>query len=266
MRSLFQQHPAAFVLALLCVLLGAVIALEVGIAAFQGDGGAVPAPTKTASAEARLLPPLGAVNPDDTYPETGARPLFTPTRRPAPPAVVAPVSTMVRGQFTLQGVIALKDQRIALLREKSTGRVHRVEVGQEVNGIKLAGADNDKVTLMQGAEAEQILLHVQKGTTPVPAIPPGPLPSTGPFAPQPAAAAAPTAPKPGDPVAVPPPPPPQPVPQPNPATRSGFGPYPPAAQPGQATADQQLPTLTPEELLARRRARREQSQNPRGQQ
>ena len=45
------------------------------------------AATKTAAAsEVKLLPPIAPVVPDQAYPETAARPIFTPTRRPAPAA------------------------------------------------------------------------------------------------------------------------------------------------------------------------------------
>src|SRR4029079_876041 len=88
-------------------------------------------------AQTKLVQPLAATNPDQAFAETTARPLFTPTRRPAPAAPVA-ANVMVKGQYTLQGVIAVGDLRIALLREKTSGRVHRLEKGKELNGVTLA--------------------------------------------------------------------------------------------------------------------------------
>ena len=42
--------------------------------------------------------------PEQAYPETVARPLFIPTRRPAPEAPVAAQGALQKGQFVLQGV------------------------------------------------------------------------------------------------------------------------------------------------------------------
>lgn len=255
MRTLLRQHPLAALLAILAAVLVIVIGLEAGLGGMQlWSSPQAAAPRPAASAEAKLVPPLASVNPEQAYPEAAARPLFSPTRRPAPPAATA-ASNMVRGQFTLQGVIAVGDHRIALLREKSSGRVHRVEKGREVNGLTLIGVENDKVILAQGSEHEEVALLVQKGAA-MAAAPPAAPGAAGPFAtpaaqPRPAAApppgAAPPGAAPAAPVAAPP--------VPNPANRSGFGPTPSAAAP----APEQAAPLTPEELLARRRARRQQT-------
>ena len=189
-------------------------------------------------------------------------------RRPAPAAPVAG-NTMAKGLFTLQGVIGVGGMQIALLREKANGRVHRVEKGKEVNGMTLSAVEGDKVTLSQGTDSEVIALAVQKGPTvaaATPAAAPAPAAgAAGPFAPAPTAA--PPAPpgQPAQPVVPPPaarPPtaPPTP-PGANPATRSGFGPFAPGTPPPTTSGTEQSgAAMTPEELLARRRARRAQMQ------
>jgi len=265
MPALFRQNPLAFVLAGIAALFAVVIAIE---AAFNfWTTPPVPASKAPTPTEVKMLPPLAAVVPDQAYPETAARPLFTPTRRPAPAAPTV-ASTMVKGQFILTGVLALKDQRIALLKEKSSGKVHRVERGKEINGATLSTVDSERVVLSQGGDEEVLTMQVQKGPAPGPTA--AAAASAGPFAPsgQPGAAGqAPGAPAPGAPGM--PPQPTQPVPpgtpvqpavtaQPappagaNPAQRSGFGPF--LNQP--AASDTGTTPMTPEELLARRRARR----------
>jgi hypothetical protein len=265
MAKLLRQNPLALVLAAIAALFAVVIAVEVAFNFWS----TAPAPVSKAPppSEVKLLPPLAAVVPDQAYPETAARPLFTPTRRPAPAAPTV-ASTMVKGQFILTGIFAVKDQRIALLKEKSSGKVHRVERGKEINGATLSTVDNERVVLTQGGDEEVLTMQVQKGPGPTAAA----AASAGPFAPtgQPGAAGqAPGLPAPGAPGT--PPQPAQPVPQgtpaqpavtmqpapappgANPAQRSGFG-QPFVSQP--ATSDTGTTPMTPEELLARRRARR----------
>jgi len=180
---------------------------------------------------------------------------------------------MVKGQFILTAVLSLRDQQIALLKEKTSGKVHRVERGKEINGMTLTKVDGERVTLAQGGDEEVLSLQVQKsaGPAPGPAGAPGapgavaPV-ASGPFGPGPNAppGAVPVPglvpPQPGAPVPAGIPTPPNPVAQPganpaatNPAQRSGFGPF--MNQPAATPSDTATP-MTPEELLARRRARR----------
>ncbi len=267
MRNLLQRHPLAFALAIVAALLVVVIAVEAGLGMGLWPAETLSGRKPGPAAETKLVPPLAAINPDQAFAETTARPLFTPTRRPAPAAPVA-ANVMVKGQYTLQGVIATGDLRIALLREKASGRVHRLEKGKELNGITLAAVENDKVTLSQGGDQETLSLTVQKGpaVAAAPATAPPP-PSAGPFGPAPGTAPAPQPGQPSAPGAVGTPAvaggaPPPPAPTPNPATRSGFGPFAPPPSPTTPAATTSTPEqaspMTPEELLARRRARRAQ--------
>ena len=257
-----KRNPLLGVLAAVSILLAVVIGVEAGFGASLVDA-MRPASGKPAlPTDAKLLPPMIATAAEQAYPETTARPLFTPTRRPAPELAAAPQNTFQKGQFVLAGVIAVGDNRIAMLREKSNGRIHRVEQGKEVNGIKVTDVQREQVTLAQGGEQEVITMSVQRPTGAPPAaanqgpftpqVPPGApqqpgvLPSGqlapgvagGPFA-APAAAMPPPVPgAPGNPAGAL-------VPGANPAAR--------------ATPEAAATTpLSPEELLARRRARRTQ--------
>jgi len=258
-----RRDPLLAGLALLAAALAVVIGIEI---ASGGVGASIPAPSarRAAPAEAKLLPPLIATAPEQAYPEMAARPLWIPTRRPAPQATAA-AAAFARGQFVLQGVTIAGGTRIALLREKVSGRVHRVEKGKDVNGIQVVEIEPDKVVLAQGGEREELELRVQK--------PGGAVPGTAAFAPAPALALPGAAgqgpfaatPAPGASAAQSPVAAPRRVPQvteavaAQPAAPSAIAPG--AASPAAAPVPQQATTapMTPEELLARRRARRTQS-------
>jgi hypothetical protein len=249
MIELLRRNPLLAVLAAVCVGLAAIVAVELMT---LGTTPSTVATKKGAPPEAKLLPPLAAASPEGAYPEIGARPLWIPTRRPAPPVVAATQQAFVKGQFLLQGVIMAGNTRIAMLKEKASGRIHRVELGRDVNGLHVAEVEPERVTLTLGGEREVIDLRVQRlqGTPgapqqPVAAQPPqasGAVPTRN--AADAAAAAARSGPF--------APPPITPTPGGAPVPAAPANPV-PGAVPQQSAAP-----MTPEELLARRRARRNQ--------
>ena len=259
-----KRNPLFGVLAAICILLAVVIGVEAQFGASLREA-MRPASGKPAlPADAKLLPPLIATAAEQAYPETTARPLFIPTRRPAPELAAAPQSTFQKGQFVLAGVIAVGDNRIAMLREKSNGRIHRVERGKEVNGIKVTDIQREQVTMAQGGEQEVLTLSVLR---PAAGAALGSAAVQGPFASLPAAPGAPQPPGvmpsgliapggPGGPFAgqgaAPPPTMPTNPGNPIPAMTPGAN---PAAR---AMPESASTPLSPEELLARRRARRTQ--------
>jgi hypothetical protein len=273
MMQLLQRYPLYMGLAAVAAVLVVVLGLETGwglrIVPTAGSG-----TVKAAAVDAKLLPAIAITSPEQAYPETGSRPLFTPTRRAAPASAAS--ANMVKGQYALHGVTIVGDLRIGMLKEKASGRTVRAEKGKEVNGMTVAEVEADRVTLKLGDDSETLQLMVQRGAG-APAAAPAAAAQFGPFAgPPPAAAAAPasvpappTAPPPGAsqiaPGAVsraPPAPGPgtqQTIPGQTPASPSpGQRSDPPSAagQPSAGTA------LTPEEILARRRARRTQQGTP----
>jgi hypothetical protein len=267
--DVLRRYPLISALAILAALLAVVVALELASGAALREQLTTRTKPPAANVSTRLLPQVAAVNPDQEYAETGTRPLFTPTRRPAPPQAQVAATTMAKGQFVLTGVTIVGPTKIALLREKSSGRVVRVEEGKDVNGLTVAQIDPEQVKLTQGGDSEVVQMLVTKAGN-VPPPPPGAAASNaGPFAPAPgvppaaAAGANPTARPAPPPGAVPGQPPVQP-----PVNRSSlFGPAPgtytpapaPVTDPTTATPPtSQAAPLTPEELLARRRARRNQ--------
>jgi hypothetical protein len=254
MRELFQRQPLAVALAAAAVVLLILIGFETGFGSRLTPSIAAGTSRPAAPFQAKLMPPLAAADPAQLYPEMAARPLFVPLRRPAPAAEQAAASNMKKGQFVLQGVTIAGDTKIALLREKSTGHIHRIEKGHELNGMKVAEVSPESVTLAQGSEQEVLPLQVMK---PGPAMhsnaigpfgPPGGVPAGIPGAPVPANA---------NPLAPPPPPGAvnaQGVPMQTFPTQQFQNPVGGAPPTPQATTA----PLSPEELLARRRARRSQ--------
>ena len=195
------------------------------------------------AADAGLLPAFNLPPIDQGFTEAAARPIFVPARRPTPPApVVQVVSAMRKGQFVLLGTSITKDfGDVALLKEISSNRTHVVRRGDKINGITVDKVEAHRVVLKEGAESEDVDIKTQgspKGGLP-------PVAPTGLIFPQPGL-------------------PPQPVPagmapdfgMPFPVSPSIPMPLPlpggnqPAANPGAQ--------LTPEEILARRRAARSQ--------
>jgi hypothetical protein len=251
MIQALQRQPLIAALALAAAGLAIALGVETGFGTRLAP--AIPAgPSKPAVPfQAQLLPPVAPVNPEQAYPEMVARPLFIGLRRPAPPAEGPAASAMKRGQYVLQGVTIVGDTRIALLREKATGKVVRVEKGHDIDGIHVAEVMPESVTLAQGKEQEVLPLQVIK-----PGVAPGAAVQVGPFGP---AAAAGAVPPPANPTPVRPgtqPANPAATPTPRLLGPEGFIPHEnprPAAVPQATTAP-----LTPEELLARRRARRAQ--------
>ena len=264
MTGTFRRNPGLVALAVVAVLLAAALAVEV---AFTGRGAAEPPRKRAVAAEAKLLPPIAQVPAEQAYAETAARPLFVPTRRPAPEVAAVAAPAFQRGQFTLQGVIMAGGTRTAMLREKANGKIHRLETGRDVNGVKVFQIEPAAVTIGLGDEREVLPLSVQRPGAPGQpmAAVPQPAAGQGPFAP-PATASAFPAPVPGQPGA-----PPR-LPQGAQSLSAGSVPFPtgpqvpppgsggvPAANlpPGIANPNDSVP-MTPEELLARRRARRAQ--------
>ena len=263
MGELIRRNLVVAALAALALLLAVGVMLEF-IAARPGTDRN---PARRASAaETKLLPPIVAVAPEQAYPETSARPLFTPTRRLVPEVIAVQQPTFQPGQFVLLGVTIAGDTRIALLREKASGRIHRIARGGELNGIKVAAVEPETVTLAMGGQQEQLPLMVQKPGTPGAPGHPGAAPNPaaaptvmqGPFAP--AGVTMPTnvpgpAPVPQAPFNQPGPHPTIPGVPPGQVPGAPFAPT--AANQPQATADPNA-GLSPEEILARRRARRAQ--------
>ena len=96
--------------------------------------------------------------------ETVDRTLFNPTRRPAPPTVVAAGrSSMPKGKFVLTGTTVVDQKATAFLRETNGGRSRRVQQGETVDGMLVAEVRADRVKLTMNNDVEELTLKVAAG-------------------------------------------------------------------------------------------------------
>jgi hypothetical protein len=148
----------------------AALALVIGVEHYLGSEESTAAPRAPAKvADAKMLPPFSLASAEQVAPETAERPLFIPTRRPAPPAATVQ-PTMRKGQFALTGVTVSSEASFAFLRELSTGKTKSVRKGAEVNGLRVDAVEPRRVVLRQGEETEDLFLAIQ--SPPKPAAPP----------------------------------------------------------------------------------------------
>lgn len=163
MARLKFVSPPVLALVLFAMLLMAAIAVEIdqgmrfrqSVLKIRQEK---PAPFRAALRPEYVLPP------EESFPETLARPLFVATRRASSVSGAGP-QAMKKGQFVLTGVTLLPKQRMALLRDVASSKTERVEEGKEVRGMVVEKVDQDKVTLKQGEEREELVLRVLPSQT-----------------------------------------------------------------------------------------------------
>jgi general secretion pathway protein N len=162
-----------------------VLVLEHDFGTVEIDNGSR-APAKVA--DAKLLPPYALAPEAEAAPETVARPLFVPTRRPSPPAAAVAAATMKKGQFVLTGVTITPEMSFAYLKEVANGKTQTIKRGNAVNGITVDLVEGRRVVLKQGDEVEELALAIQlpartanaPGQPPAqPPAPGGPMPPPG---------------------------------------------------------------------------------------
>jgi hypothetical protein len=152
---------------------------------------AAPAPVTLA-----LLPDSRDEDGVQSRQQTVERPVFVPTRRPAPPAVQAAQEAakprMQKGQFVLTGTAVVEHKSVAFLRESAGGKSRSVRVGETINGLVVAEVKPDRVKLTMGEDSEELLLKVAAGprTTIQPVQPAAPVTPGGPAPGQPGGPAA----------------------------------------------------------------------------
>jgi general secretion pathway protein N len=162
----------------LTALLSLGIAASAGVVAWQTDFGRalVGAPkistaSQRAATETKLAPAFALPPLESAYSEMRDRPLFIPTRRPAPQGTGAQVA-MKKGQFRLTGTTVSEQISVAYLFEAATNKTHRVNKGAEINGIMVDVVAANRVTLKQGDEIEELSLRTSTSPKPPPPPPP----------------------------------------------------------------------------------------------
>lgn len=128
-----------------------------------------------------LLPEYKVTTGLEAYAEVVDRPLFSPSRRQAPPPPPPappepPKQVMQTGQYQLTGTIQVGDKMYAFLKETKGGKGIRAAQGDILSGgIKLTKVEPGRVVFSQYDSEEEVKLQVSKSTrtTPVPPPPPG---------------------------------------------------------------------------------------------
>ncbi len=165
---------------LLTVVLGSLLLVALAVVGWQTDWGrtwrgttANATPNKAASFDTKILPAfaLAPLSPSGSgYRETVERPLFVPTRRPAPAGSGAQGS-MKKGQFRLAGTTVSEQLSVAYLFDPSANKTHRVNKGADFNGMTVESVTTNRVVLRQGDDTEELVLRT---STSPPRPPPAP--------------------------------------------------------------------------------------------
>jgi hypothetical protein len=116
--------------------------------------GAIAASAGEMESSARTLANPVAVQSLDQLSSTLDRPLFSPSRRPAPPPVKQDVAPSAPQQppptLTLFGVAMDGEQARALIRTDRDKRILRAQIGDDIDGWKVSRIEGRKVVLSLG--------------------------------------------------------------------------------------------------------------------
>src|SRR5713101_3411659 len=124
-------------------------------------------PVAAASERALSANPLWAI-PLSQLPITRDRPIFSPSRRPPPPAVAPAAIPKVaavpkprepeRPQLTLVGTVASDDEGFGIFLDQSTKVVFRLKVGQDHQGWKLRSVQGREAVLEKDQQVVPLAL------------------------------------------------------------------------------------------------------------
>ncbi|HYN39884.1 MAG TPA: hypothetical protein VES39_11600 [Rhodospirillales bacterium] len=107
------------------------------------------------------------LSPSADYVEIVERPLFNPTRKPAPPDEAKPGSgagaeETAATQIALNGIVLVGNRRVALLRFDNDPKVMHVAEGQQAGGWRIEKITADRVTLRRGQQENQVVLDYKR--------------------------------------------------------------------------------------------------------
>jgi general secretion pathway protein N len=173
-RRLAGRHATALALGALCVVLAAIIGLEL---AGGGDAATASPPAVAAPPPAALPSPPAAFKlpPLATYAEVTRRPLFSATRQPPPPEAGQDLLGK-SSSFVLLGIILAPDDKAVLIQHGHPAEIARLHEGQAVEGWTVQSILPDRITLQHGASEVELKLRDRPGT---PGLPGAPRPPRG---------------------------------------------------------------------------------------
>jgi hypothetical protein len=178
MGFLLSRLGTSSLLGALCLGLCVLILYEV----LGPDGPTVP---QVVPRQQTVMPPPPAIKklpPIDTYVEVSQRPLFSPTRLPAPVQAAPDTAGNVNG-FFLTSIVLEGDQRSAVILHGRPPVVARVVEGQSVEGWTIQSIQAEHVVLQRGGATQELKLkdrppsqHPQAAPEPQPQAQPQPQP------------------------------------------------------------------------------------------
>jgi general secretion pathway protein N len=131
------------------------------LGADRADGGAQAGPSALSSGTNPVAGAQVVVSPRD-------RPIFSPSRRPPPPAVTPAEVPKVaavpiprepeRPQLTLVGTVASDDEGFGIFLDQSTTAVFRLRVGEDYQGWKLRSVQGREATLEKDRQVVPLAL------------------------------------------------------------------------------------------------------------
>lgn len=167
MKDLILKNPLTTVLGLVCLLLTAVLAIEL---LFPPELPVIPEqPSQTPRLPSSLKKDDFSLPPLTQYREIIERPLFLQSRRPVPGtgSETSPLAAKEThlNQYTLTAVIIAPDKRLALIRSttQKEKKTWRLEEGQDFQGWKLQEIGDESAKFQQGNQESQEL-HLQRKT------------------------------------------------------------------------------------------------------
>lgn len=128
------------------------------------------------------------LRPQEDYIEVVERPLFSRSRRPAPPEDAKPGAGTAGGEedtaarIALNGIVLTGTHRVALLRFDNDPKVMHVSEGQEAGGWLIEKIRADRIVVRRAQQESEIVLDYKKNASQQSAVP-VPLTSTDTAAP-----------------------------------------------------------------------------------
>lgn len=146
------------VLALLCLGLSVIVYAELTQDGSKPTGPAASVVTKAPSAAGDQAGDPFALPPIESYAEVTGRPLFSSTRRPAPPQA-AQRGSLEPASLVLTGVILVGEDRTALVQEAMSPKPTRLKEGQEIQGWLVRSILPDRIVIRRGTVEQEVKLH-----------------------------------------------------------------------------------------------------------
>jgi hypothetical protein len=156
------KSPLTLGLALACVVLGLVLAIELLLPAV-GKGSPASSQVSGKEDDVSLAPKKRfSLPPEGQFSEVVERPLFVKERRPPKPGENQDPQKKEKqvqlGQYKLTGVILGPDQRFALLLDAAKKKTERVDEGKDKGGWTLKEVHTDSVLLTRDGNDEALPL------------------------------------------------------------------------------------------------------------